>query len=417
MKKIAAIDVGTTKIVTIVGESSDDAKIKIVKWHQSPSAGIEKGNVVNIPQIVQKIKENLNHIYDSLPNNKEFFVGVAGQYIYVKRTKTNLNFENERKIDDDVLEKLEKKAAQIQINEDEEVVEVLSSSFLIDDERPVKNPIDKIAQSSIEGDFLIVIAKITNLSNLKTSVKTAGINIKSLCLEPVASSLAVLRGEDKKTCVAILDIGGGTSDLAVYEDGKLIFVAVIPVGGQYITNSIAEKFSIDNSLAEKIKVQFGLNYYKDTVINYKEANISINSEDVFNIIKESYKKIFSAVLFQLKTISYKDKVKRIIITGGGSKTKNLSQFANYCTNYEVRIAGPSLSSDSAAETDNLNDAQYSTAVGLLQLAAKYYKNESVKEEEEGKDKKEGKNNTEKEEHNKKKNNFFEKIFNSNLFES
>lgn len=109
MKKIAAIDVGTTKIVTIVGESSDDAKIKIVKWHQSPSAGIEKGNVVNIPQIVQKIKENLNHIYDSLPNNKEFFVGVAGQYIYVKRTKTNLNFENERKIDDDVLENWKRK--------------------------------------------------------------------------------------------------------------------------------------------------------------------------------------------------------------------------------------------------------------------------------------------------------------------
>lgn len=374
MGKIAVIDVGTTKIVTIIGENTDDGKLKILKWKQTLSAGIENGNVVNIPLIVHKIKENINYISDYITTNKEFFVGVAGQYIHVKRVKTNLNFDRERTIDIDIIKKLEKTASNIHINEDEEIVAVLHSSFLLDDEKVLKNPIDLKVKSSIEGDFLLVIAKITNLSNLKTSVTSAGIKIKNFYLEPMASAEAVLRDDEKKSCVAMIDIGGGTSDLAVYENNKLMYMAVIPMGGRYITNSLAEKFSIDEDLAEKIKIEFGINYVKDVVFHNKITQKSIKSEDVFQNICDSYKKIFSALVFKLKTIQYKDKIKKLIITGGGGSIKNLPQLANYCVGCEIRIAGPILKTDNT-NLAQLQEPQFATVFGLLLLANQEQHNE------------------------------------------
>lgn len=382
-KLIAAIDVGTTKIVVIVGEKTENNKFNILQLAYEPSKGIEKGNVVNINDTVEAIRNVLNKLnpmgellFDSV------YLGIAGQHMITKFNSKELLIQSEQQhtITENDVKRMEEAAENTECDADNEIIGAIPISYIIDGTKTLKDPIDFICNKSLKANFLLIYAKKTKVNSLKQCIYNNNLKIKGLFIEPFAASEAVLLPEEKKSCVAMVDIGGGTSDLAVYENNKMIFSAIIPLGGNIITNVIKEQFGLFENHAEQIKKEVGLTYGDESrVFTNKTTGEKIPINDVAKIIKHKYEEIFAAILYQLISINYREKIKTLVITGGGALTKNLRQLANYCTTYDIRIAVPSDKIIGNFKT-TLSDPIFSTAVGLIILGNKYEeKNQQTKQ--------------------------------------
>jgi cell division protein FtsA len=371
---LAAIDIGTTKIVTIIGYINENGRLDVIGMAKSPSKGVRRGLVLNIDEAVGAIRTTVDEVQKQVGFQiKQAFVGIAGQHIKSIRNRGYINrdsYDTEITLAD--TERLLADMYKIPIELGEEIIHVLPQNYIVDSETGVKNPVGMFGKR-LEANFHIVIGDIASARNIERCVDRVGIKVRQMILEPLASSAAVLSDEEKEAGVALIDIGGGTTDIAVFHDEIIRHTAVIPFGGNVITKDIMEGCAILSKYAEQLKVQFGSALgdlaQDDKVVTVPGINgrepKEISFKSLAYIIQSRMEEIIDSTLFELENSGCMDKLSAgIVLTGGGSLMRNLPQLVKFRSGMDVRIGYPNekLGNDSTGE---VNDPMYSTSVGLL----------------------------------------------------
>ncbi len=387
---IAAVDIGTTKIVTIVGRKNDNGKLEILGMGKTPSKGVKRGVVLNIGETVGAIRSTVEEVQNQTGLTlSDVFVGIAGQHIKSVISRGYINRDSyEKRITKADCDKLISEMYKIPVDVGDEIIHVLPQSYIVDNETGVKNPIG-MAGKRLEANFHIVIGQISSANNIKNCVESVGLNVIQLILEPLASSTAILTEDEKEAGVALVDIGGGTTDIAVYYDDVIRHTAVIPFGGNVVTMDIKEGCSILNRQAEALKIQFG-SALGDLAQEDKVVTIpgisgrdpkEISFKSLAYIIQSRMEEIIDAVLFEIENSDCMEKLSAgIVLTGGGSLLKYLPQLVNYRSGMDVRIGRPNalVASDTLKE---INEPMYSTSIGLLLKGYEILENKKAKLEE------------------------------------
>lgn len=370
----AAIDIGTTKIVTLVGKKNDDNKIEILGLSTTPSTGVKRGVVLNIEETVNAINKTVEEI-ESTTGIKlsQVLVGIAGQHIRSIRNRGYINRDSyEDEVTREDIENLVNDMYKIPIDAGEEIIHVLPQNFIVDNEIGVKNPVG-MSGKRLEANFHIVIAKIASAKNIEKCVNRIGLKINSLVLEPLASSEAVLTDDEKEAGVTLVDIGGGTTDIAVYYDDIIRHTAVIPFGGNVVTSDIKEGCSILQKQAENLKIQYGSaiadSSYNDDFISVPGISgrepKEISFTNLASIIQARMEEIIDAIMFEIENSGVHDKLSAgIVLTGGGSMLRHLPQLFKYKTGMDVRIGIPNEGLSSNTNEDFLQP-RFATSIGLI----------------------------------------------------
>ncbi|NJM14092.1 MAG: cell division protein FtsA [Bacteroidales bacterium] len=380
---VAAIDIGTTKIVAIAGKKNDRGKLEILGISKTPSKGVKRGVVLNIEETVQAIQLTIQEVQSkSGVKFTEVFVGIAGQHIKSVRNRGYINRESfEDEITREDIIRLVEDMYKIPIDVGEEIIHVLPQSFIVDNEAGVKNPVG-MSGRRLEANFHIVIGQIASAKNIEKCIHRVGLKVNDLVLEPLASAEAVLTNDEKEAGVALVDIGGGTTDIAVYYDDIIRHTAVIPFGGNVVTNDIKEGCQILHRQAEALKVQFG-SALGDIAQEDKVVTIpgisgrdpkEISFKSLAYIIQSRMEEIIDAVIFEIENSDYSDKLSAgIVITGGGAMLKHLPQLFKFKTGMDVRIGLPNEHLANASD-QSINHPMYSTSVGLILKGFEYIEN-------------------------------------------
>lgn len=373
-KIVAAIDIGTTKIVAIIGKKNDNGKIEILGYGNTRSTGVKRGVVLNIEQTVNAIRQAVD-IAESQAGIKinEAYVGIAGQHIRSIRNRGYINRDSyDEEISADDVQFLVDDMHKIPIDVGEEIIHVLPQSFIVDNETGVKNPVGMFGKR-LEANFHIVIGQTAAANNIKKCVTRAGMQVKKLVLEPLASSDAVLTEDEKEIGVALVDIGGGTTDVAVFYDGIIRHTAVIPFGGNIVTQDIKQGCNILERYAEQLKVKYGSSLadkaQENKVVSIPGINgrppKEISFKNLAHIIQSRMEEIIAQVYFEIEASGMSQYLGAgVVLTGGGALLKNLSQLVAFKTGMDVRLGLPnqSIQSDLIAE---VNQPMFATSVGLM----------------------------------------------------
>jgi cell division protein FtsA len=371
---VAAIDIGTTKIVAIVGKRKENGKIEILGISKTASKGVKRGVVLNIEEAVSAIHKTVEDVQFSIGKEiKEVYVGIAGQHIKSIKNRGYINRDSyDDEITKDDIEALIQDMYKIPIDIGEEIIHVLPQNYIVDNETGVKNPVG-MSGKRVEANFHIVIGQIASARNIGKCIAKAGLKLNQLVLEPLASAAAVLTSDEMEAGVALVDIGGGTTDVAVYYDDIIRHTAVIPFGGDVITKDIKEGCSILQRQAELLKIQYGsalgdLAKEEEVVsipgISGREPK-EISFKSLAYIIQSRMEEILDAVIYEVENSGYFEKLGAgIVITGGGALLKHLPALVKFKTGLDVRIGYPTehLATDAISE---VNHPMFSTSVGLV----------------------------------------------------
>jgi cell division protein FtsA len=374
-KIIVGLDIGTTKIAALVGKRDENGKLKIIGHTKTVSSGVQRGSVVNIERTTDGIKRVMEEVSNICNADLQYLnVGIAGHHIKSMKAKGMLTKDNPDELISQVhINKMVEDMYKIQVpSAGDKIIHAFPQHFNVDYEFNIDNPIG-MAGSRIEANFHIITASLAAIKNIKTCVQNGGYNIVDIILEPMASAEAVLSNAEKEAGVVLVDIGGGTTDVAIFYDGVIQHTAVITLAGNAVTNDIAEGFRIDKKQAEKIKVEFGSAIPSEGL---NKTNISIASfrgehtrhSSAFNlaqIIHARMEQIVEMVQFQIKSSGLENKIGAgIVLTGGGSLLNNLPQLFEYITGISTRIGTPN--ENLSAQTDKvLQSPIYATGVGLV----------------------------------------------------
>ena len=373
------LDIGTTKIVAMVGAKNDFNKVEILGIGKSQSLGVHRGVVNNITQTIQSIQQAVEEAKtESGFEIDEVVVGIAGQHIRSLQHSDYITRNNpEEVINEDDIERLILQVYKLVMLPGEEIIHVLPQEYKVDGQAEIKEPIGMYG-GRLEANFHVVVGQVSSIRNIGRCIKSSGLKMGNITLEPLASSDAVLSNEEKEAGVALIDIGGGTTDLAIFKDGIIRHTAVIPFGGNVITEDIKEGCSIIEKQAELLKVKFGSAWpgeNKDTEIvsipglrgrDPKEISLKTLSK----IINARVVEIIEQVFLEIKNYGHSEQKNKliagIVLTGGGSQLNHLKQLAEYITGMDTRIGYPGehLAGDSNKNTSPM----FSTAVGLLMNA-------------------------------------------------
>ena len=372
------LDIGTTKIVAMVGEKNQFNKVKILGVGKSQSLGVHRGVVNNITQTIQSIKIAVDEAQSKSGEDvKEVAVGIAGQHIRSLQHSDYITRENpDEVINENDIDKLIDQVYKLVMLPGEEIIHVLPQDFKVDGQSEIKEPIGMYG-SRLEANFHIVVGQVSSIRNIGKCIKSSGLEMGDITLEPLASSDAVLSEEEKEAGVALIDIGGGTTDVAIFKDGIIKHTAVIPFGGNVITEDIKEGCSIIGNQAEQLKIKFGSAWpgeNKDSEIvsipglrgrDPKEISLKTLSK----IINARVVEIIDQAYLEIKNYGHEDSKKKliagIVLTGGGSQLRHLKQLTEYVTGMDTRIGFPG---EHLAGDSNEYNPIYSTAVGLLMKA-------------------------------------------------
>jgi len=380
---VAAIDIGTTKIVSIVGQKKENGKLEIMGLSRAPSKGVKRGVVLNIEETVKAIQSTVEDVQlRSGVMFSDVYVGIAGQHIKSMRNRGYINRDSsESEITKEDIIKLVEDMYKIPIDVGEEIIHVLPQNFIVDNETGVKNPVGMSGQR-LEANFHIVIGQIASAKNIEKCVNRVGLEINELILEPLASSEAVLTEDEKEAGVALVDIGGGTTDVAVYYDNIIRHTAVIPFGGNVVTKDIKEGCAILNRQAESLKIQFG-SALGDIAPEDKVVTIpgisgrdpkEISFKSLAYIIQSRMEEIIDAVTFEMENSGYYEKLAGgIVLTGGGALLRHLPQLVKFKTGMDVRIGFPNEHLTGEVSED-VNQPMYSTSIGLVLKGYEYLQN-------------------------------------------
>jgi cell division protein FtsA len=377
---VAAIDIGTTKIVAIVGKKNENGKIEILGLSKALSKGVKRGVVLNIEETVDAIQTTVDDVQKrSGIMFSEVFVGIAGQHIKSMKNRGYIirdSYEDEIKKEE--VFRLIEDMHKIHIDIGEEIIHVIPQNFIVDNETGVKSPIGMCGRR-LEANFHIVIGQIAAARNIEKCIRKAGMTVKDMILEPLASSLAVLTEDEMEAGVVLVDIGGGTTDVAVYYDNVIRHTAVIPFGGNVITKDIKEGCAILQRHAEALKIQYG-SALGDIAPDDKVVSIpgisgrepkEISFKSLAYIIQSRMEEIIDAVNFEIQNSGYADKLAAgVVITGGGAMLRHLPQLMKFKTAMDVRIGVPNEHLSGSAKNE-INQPMYATAVGLIMKGFEY----------------------------------------------
>lgn len=381
---VVGLDLGTTKIAAIVGRRNEFGKVEILGIGKAESLGVNRGVVVNIEQTVASIKTAVNMAADKANVDiAEVIVGIAGQHIKSMQhrgmiTRQSLDDEVNQKDIDNLIDNMHR----LVMSPGEEIIHVIPQEYIIDSESGIKNPIGH-AGIRLEGNFHIITGQVSAVKNIFKCVDRAGLQTVDLHLEPLASADAVLSDEEKEAGVVLVDIGGGTTDVAIFYDGIIRHTAVIPFGGNIITDDIKEGCGIIKTQAEQLKVKFGSALAQENQENeiisipglrgrpHKEISVKFLAQ----IIQARMEEILEFVLFEIKSSGYERKLAAgIVVTGGGSLLKHLPQLVMLTTGMDCRIGTPN--EHLAGNEDELKNPLYATGVGLVMKGIEKYERDS-----------------------------------------
>ncbi|WP_297889945.1 cell division protein FtsA [uncultured Capnocytophaga sp.] len=373
------LDIGTTKIVAMVGVKNEYGKIQILGYGQAKSEGINKGVVTNIAQTSRSIMDAVQDAKEKTGLEIENVVaGIAGQNIISSSHSDYLLREDPNKlIDFEDLERLKERVNSISLSPGQEIIHALPQDYKVDN-NDVKEPIGMMG-SRLDAAFHLVIGQGSAIGAISRSVMMAHLKPKALTLEPIASASAVLSDEEKEAGVVLVDIGGGTTDVAIFKDGIIRHTAVVPLGGNVITEDIKEGCGILARQAEMLKVQYGSawpgeNRDNEIVsipgIRGKEPR-EISLKNLSKIIHARVSEIINLVFNVIKSYGHEEPKKKlisgIVLTGGGSQLKHIVQLVEYITGMDTRIGYPD--EHLASNSDNrLTSPIYATAIGLVMSA-------------------------------------------------
>src|SRR4026207_2025289 len=373
---IVGLDIGTTKIAAIAGRKNDFGKLEILGFGRANSNGVKHGQVLNIDETIKAIKSALENCYSSNPNLEinDVYVGIAGQHIKSLQTRGDIvRQDNEEEISQKEIDQLIADQYKTYIPAGDQSMNVIPQEFTVDNFQNIPNPIG-YGGVKIGANFHIITGDKNAIRNINRSVEKASLNTKDLVLQPLASASAVMGQEDLEAGVAIVDIGGGTTDLAVFYEGILKHTAVIPFGGENITNDIKTGLGVLKTQAEQMKVQFGSALSDEAKSNafitipglrgMPPKEISV--KNLANIIQARMSEIMDFVTFHLKQVGLDNKMLNggIVLTGGGSQLKHLIQLTEYVTGLNARIGYPNEHL-AGGHLDELAKPTYSTCIGLI----------------------------------------------------
>ena len=370
---VVGLDIGTTKIVVIVGRRNEFGKIEILGMGKSESFGVARGVVQNIDQTVQSIQAAVAEAEaKSGVDIKVVNVGIAGQHIRSMQhrgIKTRASIEQE--ISQNDIDSLIDDMYKLMMAPGEEIIHVLPQEYIIDNEAGIKNPIG-MSGIRLEANFHIITGQIAAARNIYKCVQKAGLEVSELTLEPLASADAVLSNEEKEAGVVLVDIGGGTTDVAIFQDGIIRHTAVIPFGGNVITEDVKEGCTIIKSQAELLKIKFGSALASENQENEivsipglrGRAHKEISVRNLSAIIQARMEEIVEHVYYEIKHSGYEKKlIAGIVVTGGGAQLKHVSQLIEYITGMDTRVGYPN--EHLAKGSEEVTSPLFATSVGLV----------------------------------------------------
>ena len=371
---VVGLDIGTTKIACLVGRKTDHDKIEILGIGKAPSLGVTRGVVSNIEKTVQSIRsaveeaEAKSGIEINVVN-----VGIAGQHIKSLQhrgmiTRDSIDEEISQKDVDELIDDMYK----LVMMPGEEIIHVLPQEYIVDRQPGIKDPIG-MSGVQLEANFHIITGQMAAARNIFKCVNKAGLEVAELILEPLASSSAVISEEEKEAGVALVDIGGGTTDIAIFHDGIIRHTAVIPFGGNVITEDIKEGCTIMHRQAELLKTKFGSAVTQTSQENEVVCIPGLRGRDpkeisvmnLANIINARMSEILEHIYFEIKNSGFEKKlIGGIVVTGGGSQLKHLNQLIEFTTGMDSRVGYPNehLSSNTNI---NVTSPLFATGVGLV----------------------------------------------------
>jgi cell division protein FtsA len=387
------LDIGTTKIVAMIGRKNEYGKIELLGTGKAKSLGVHRGVVNNITQTIQSIQQAVDEaIAVSGVQISDAIVGIAGQHIRSLQHSDYITRPNSQEVIDEAdIEKLENQVYKLVMLPGEEIIHVLPQEFKVDGQAEIKEPIGMYG-GRLEANFHVVVGQVSSIRNIGRCIKSAGLSLAGITLEPLASADAVLSQEEKEAGVALIDIGGGTTDLAIFKDGIIRHTAVIPFGGNVITEDIKEGCSIIEKQAELLKTKFGSAWPGENKENEIVSIPGLRGREPKEITLKNLSKIIHARVVEIVEQTYveirnygheepkKKLIAGIVLTGGGSQLNHIKQLVEYITGMDTRIGYPNehLAGDS---DENFSSPMYATAVGLLMKGLRDKNKNTVKNQE------------------------------------
>ncbi|HXB34048.1 MAG TPA: cell division protein FtsA [Puia sp.] len=373
---IVGLDIGTTKIAAIAGRKNEYGKLEILGFGRANSNGVKHGQVLNIDETIKAIRMALDNCYASNPNLEisEVYVGIAGHHIKSLQTRGDIVRQNtEEEITRREIDQLVADQYKTYIPAGDQIIDVIPQEFTVDNFQNIPNPIG-YGGVKVGANFHIITGDKNAIRNINRAVEKSSLHTKDLVLQPLASAAAVMGQEDLEAGVAIVDIGGGTTDLAVFYEGILKHTAVIPFGGENITNDIKTGLGVLKTQAEQMKVQFG-----SALSNEAKANAyitipglrgmpakEISVKNLAGIIQARMSEIMDFVTYHLKQVGLDNRMLNggVVMTGGGSQLRHLIQLTEYITGLNARIGYPTEHL-AAGHIEELAKPTYSTCIGLI----------------------------------------------------
>lgn len=386
---IVGLDIGTTKIACIVGTKNEYDKIEILGYGKTESIGVKRGVVANIENTVQSIRKAVKQAEEkSTVAIKYVNVGIAGQHIKSHQHRgSNIRDDEDKEVSIEEIDALTQNMYKLSMAPGEEIIDVIPQDYIIDNESGIREPVGMLG-NTLEANFHIIIGQTASAKNIYKCIKKADLEMVNLILEPIASAEAVLSDEEKEAGVVLVDIGGGTTDIAIFQDNIIRHSAVIPFGGDIVTEDVKEGCTIIKKHAEELKVKFGSALASenrdDEVVAIPGLRgrppKEITLKNLASIIQARMEEIIEQVYFEIKNSGFEKKlIAGIVLTGGGSQLKHIDQLTEFTTGMATRIGYPNEHLANEV-VDEMASPMYATGVGLVIEGISRFDHEKIKED-------------------------------------
>ena len=376
MKKrtITSVDVGTTKVCTTIADVNDGGTMRVVGVGVAPSVGLHKGLVVNINEARESIRESVKKAEQSSNYKVESaYVGVTGRHVASMNNRGVVAItRNDRVVRPEDLKRVLASAQSVKVPSDRRLLHVIPRSYAVDGQAGVINPVG-MHGFRLDVETHVITAAVTSIQNLVKCIRSIGIDIEDLVLEPLASSEAVLTEDEKQVGIILADIGGGTTDIAVFKSGSIWHTSILPVAGYQLTRDVSIGLGLPFDVAEEMKKRYGsvMPVYEsktETTTAISQDGHGVSYQDLCDIIRARVEEIIKLILLELPNSEYENLVPAgLVLTGGTSNLSGIAALGREILRLPVRVGAPS---NISGITDTLCDPAYATSVGLLLWAAK-----------------------------------------------
>ncbi len=383
---VAAIDVGTTKIVVVAGQRSADGKVEIQGVGTAPSAGVRRGAVLNIEEVSRAIDMAIRETEEQLGTEiEEAYVNIVGQQLKTFSVKVEKYIDKDHLVTEADVQFLTNKVMQAEMPDGYKIYHAEPQMYQVDQEGECIDPVGMKAER-LEVEFKLMVAPTNYETNLQMGLKNIGVPVKRAIIDPLASSEILLTEEEKETGVILLDIGGGTTKMAIFQEGLLRYSTLIPFGGNVLTHDIKEGCSIVMRQAESLKTQFGQAMGdfapEDKVVTIPSPSgwepKEISFKNLAYIIQARMEEIIESINFHIEKSGFSDRIGAgIVLTGGSALLHNLNQLLKYQTGMDVRIGVPRIKT--VKTWKGIEDPRFATVLGLLQIGLKELEPEKKEE--------------------------------------